>query len=405
MIKALGRVLAALAMCALLYSINFSKLLPDEVMMYAGREHSISIAPGVRLSELPPMMEVSAGTVVAGDVGEYEASISAFGGMARRKVNLKVVEPKTLELGGCLVGIKLRGAGVIVIGFADFYRGDSLREGDIITSVGGADINSYQDFEEHAASGESVSLRVRRGESEFETELQPVLCDDGIMRLGLWVRDSAAGVGTLTFIDRENGVYGALGHGINENDTGVRFPVRKGTIERSRVAGITKGRSGAPGEITGAFVAGAETLGTIELNSDCGIFGRLLSDISDLSPADGGIGSNDPGLGTELPVALSGDVQTGPAEIFCDVGEGVQSYGITIMRLNRLGSATKGILLEITDERLLALTGGIIQGQSGSPIVQNGAIVGAVTHVLVNNPACGYGVFIENMLDYADEAA
>ena len=400
MIKALGRVLAALAMCALLYSINFSEMLPGEVMMYAGREHSTSIAPGVHLSELPPMMEASAGTVVAGDVGEYEASISAFGGIARRKVNLKVVEPKTLELGGCLVGIKLRGAGVIVIGFADFYRGEDLREGDIITSVGGSDINSYQDFEEHAASGGSVVLRVTRGETEFETELQSVLCDDGIMRLGLWVRDSAAGVGTLTFIDRENGVYGALGHGINENDTGVRFPVRKGTIERSRVAGITKGRSGAPGEITGAFVAGAETLGTIEINSDCGIFGRLLSDVPDINPADSGIG-----LGTELPVALSGDVQTGPAEIYCDVGEGVQSYDITIMRLNRLGSATKGILLEITDERLLALTGGIIQGQSGSPIVQNGAIVGAVTHVLVNNPACGYGVFIENMLDYADEAA
>lgn len=396
--NALSRVFAALAMCALLYSLNFADLLPAEITLYTGREHSTSIAPGVKLCELPPTMEVSAGTLVAGEVGEYEAELSAFGGIARRRVNLKVVEPRALELGGCLVGIKLRGAGVIVIGFADFYRGSGLKKGDVILEADGVGINGSADFEEIAAYGESVDLLVSRDGAELSLSLTPVLCGDGVRRFGLWVRDSAAGVGTLTFTDSENGVYGALGHGINENDTGVRFPVRKGTVERSRVAGITKGRSGAPGEITGAFVPGAETLGTIEQNGDCGIFGRLLS-----GPPKAEEG--DLALGTRLPVALAGDVRTGPAQIYCDVGEGVRSYDITILRLNRLGSAVKGILLEITDERLLALTGGIIQGQSGSPIVQRGAIVGAVTHVLVNDPTRGYGVFIENMLADAQAAA
>ncbi len=387
--KLIGRGLGALVMCALLYGVYFSQSLPEEITLLSGREHSTSIAQGVRLSGLPAALETSAGTVAAAEAGEYEAELTAFGGMARKRVSVRVIEPRDLEIGGSLVGIKLRGAGVIVIGHEDYCRTD-VEEGDIIFSVNGAEINEYSDFAAAVESGEDVSLGVRRGSAEFTSAAEPVLCEDGKRRLGIWVRDSAAGVGTLTFIDRENGVYGALGHGINESDTGVRFPVRKGTVERSRVAGVTKGRRGAPGEITGAFVGGAETLGTIELNSDCGIFGRLLSE-------------GEPASGETLPAAPAGDVEIGPAQIICDVGEGRTSYEVAIMRVNRLGSPTKGILLQITDQRLLALTGGIVQGMSGSPIIQNGAIVGAVTHVLVNNPACGYGVFIENMLSSAGE--
>lgn len=388
--KIFARVFAGAAMCALIYAFSFAGSLPGEVTLFAGRPHSTAIARGVKIDSLPEVMEASTGIIVPGDVGEYEAEITAFGGLARRKINLKVVEPPTLQAGGSLVGIKLRGAGVIVIGFADFYNGSDLREGDIILSADGADIDSYHDFARASESGEPVELRVSRDETEFTTVLETVLCDDGVRRLGIWVRDSAAGVGTLTFVDSERGVYGALGHGINESDTGVRFPVRKGTIEKSRVAGITKGQRGAPGEITGAFIAGSETLGTIESNSDCGVFGRVLGGVETFG---------------SYPAALAGDVTTGPAEIICDVGEGSRTYSVNIMRLNRLGSAVKGILLEITDPDLIAITGGIVQGMSGSPIIQNGHIIGAVTHVLVNNPACGYGVFIENMLDYAEDVA
>lgn len=386
--KYISRVVIAAAMWSLLYSINFSDSLPSEVMLFSGRPNSTSIARGVKLSSLPDALTVSADTIVPGDVGEYEAEISAFGGIARKKINLKVVEPRNLEAVGGLVGIKLRGAGVVVIGFEDFYKEAGLKTGDIIMSANGIEISSYHDFSDAAASGDEITLQVNRDGEEFSTTASSVLCEDGIRRFGIWVRDSAAGVGTMTFVDKERGVYGALGHGINESDTGVRFPVRKGTIEMTKVAGITKGQRGVPGEITGAFINGADTIGTIETNTECGIFGRLLSDFDE---------------GESYPAALAGDIQTGEAEIICDVGNGRCHYKINIMRVNRLGSAAKGILLEITDERLLAITGGIIQGMSGSPIIQNGTIVGAVTHVLVNNPACGYGVFIESMLDYADE--
>ncbi len=383
--KYIVRAVFAAAMWALLYSFNFSDSLPSELVLFSGRPQSTSIARGVRLSSLPDALTVSSDVVTASDVGEYEAEISAFGGLARKKINLRVVEPRILTVGGRLVGIKLHGAGVVVIGFADFHREDGLKTGDVIISANGTEISSYRDFADAAAAEGEISLLVSRDGEAMSVTAHSVLCDDGVRRIGIWVRDSTAGVGTVTFADNELGVYGALGHGINESDTGVRFPVKKGTIELTRVAGITKGQRGSPGEITGAFVSGEEILGTIEANTDCGIFGRLLTELD----------------GELLPAALAGDIQVGEAEIVCDVGEGSRRYGINIMRVNRLGAASKGILLEITDERLLAVTGGIIQGMSGSPIIQNGAIIGAVTHVLVNNPACGYGVFIENMLEYA----
>lgn len=380
------RMFFALILCVSVYIINFSKQLPDEITIFSGQPNSPYVAGGIKLDSLPESMEVSAEGIVAYDEGEFDARLSAFG-VASRRINLRVIEPVSVRAGGNLVGIKLRGAGVIVIGFDKVYSGNVLREGDIILSVNERDINSYRDFAAEAQTGQSVRLRVERDGEEFFTELTPALCDDGQRRLGIWVRDSAAGVGTLTFADNNKKIYGALGHGINETDTGVRFPVRKGTIERSVVAGVTKGQRGVPGEITGAFLAGEDALGTIESNSDCGIFGRLLSEYSD---------------GEEYSVALAGEVRVGEAEIICNVGEGRSRYKINIMRVNRLGNATKGILLEITDPRLLELTGGIIQGMSGSPIIQNEKLVGAVTHVLVNNPACGYGVFLENMLAAAE---
>lgn len=383
------RIIFGLAMCALLYSINFSGSLPDELVLFSGQPQSRNLARGVRIESLSDSISVSTDTIVAYEEGEYEARLSLFGGIANKRVNIKVVDQKNLVAVGSLVGIKLMGQGVVVIGFADFYPDSGLEKGDIILSLNGDPVESYKDFAAVSA-GEKATLEVMRGQRRLTVEADSVLCDDGVGRLGIWVRDSAAGVGTMTFVDTERGVYGALGHGINESETGVRFPVRKGTIEPTVVASVTKGRRGTPGEITGAFVTGADTLGTIESNTDCGIFGRSLSE---------------PPTGESYPVGLAGDVEVGNAQIICDVGEGSRYYGIKILRVNRLGSVTKGILLEITDRDLLSLTGGIIQGMSGSPIIQNGKLIGAVTHVLVNDPTCGYGVFIENMLDYAEDVA
>lgn len=381
------RISAALIMCGILYGINFSASLPDRVTFISGRPHSMTLARGVKISNLPRSVKASADTVVLYDEGEYEARLSMLGGIVGKKISVKVVPQKNLTAVGELVGIKLLGRGVIVIGFADFYPGGDLKQGDIITGANGEQIESYKDFERIATSDEEISLEVYRDDSTINLNVVPVECEDGVKRLGIWVRDSAAGVGTMTFVDKEMGVYGALGHGISDSDTGVRFPVRKGTVEHSIVSFVTKGRRGAPGEITGAFVPDSRIIGTVEMNTDCGIFGHTIEE-----------GIN----GEPFTVALSGEIKVGQAEIICDVGEGRSHYSVNIIRINRLGNVSKGILLEITDQRLLALTGGIVQGMSGSPIIQNGAIVGAVTHVLVNDPACGYGVFIENMLEYAD---
>lgn len=387
--KYIKRIFFAAAMWSLLYSINFSGSLPDELVLFSGQPLSRTLVRGVKIDGIPESISASADTIVAYDEGEYEARLSLFGGIANKRVNLRVVSPKSLTAVGQLVGIKLLGQGVVVIGFADFYPGGGLEKGDIILSVNGKAVESYHDFAA-ADTGEVAALEVLRDNRRLSLEIRRVICDDGESRLGIWVRDSAAGVGTMTFVDESSGIYGALGHGINETDTGVRFPVRKGTIEQSHVASVTKGKRGVPGEITGAFVTGADTLGTIETNSDCGVFGHMLTDITG---------------GQTYPVGLAGEIEVGNAEIICDVGSGSSRYGIKILRVNRLGSITKGILLEITDPELLDRTGGIIQGMSGSPIIQNGKIIGAVTHVLVNDPTCGYGVFIENMLDCAEEVA
>ncbi len=382
------RILFAAALCALVYFVNLSDSLPRELVMFAGRPQSRTLAGGIRIEDLPDSISVSADTIVAYDEGEYEARLSLLG-LANRRINIRVISPKSLTADGSLVGIKLVGRGVVVIGFADFYPGGGLEKGDVILSVNGKPVESCRDFD-GMAEGEKAALEVMRGGRRLNVEASCVLGSDGVARLGVWVRDSAAGVGTLTFTDSENGIYGALGHSINESETGVPFPVRKGTVEKSVVASVTKGRRGVPGEITGAFVPDTDTLGSIESNTECGIFGHILSET---------------GEGEVYPVGLAGDVEVGGAQIICDVGGGRTYYDIKILRVNRLGSVTKGILLEITDPELLKLTGGIIQGMSGSPIIQNGKLVGAVTHVLVNDPTCGYGVFIENMLDQAGELA
>ncbi len=342
----LKRISLALILCVLLYCSCLPGTLPEELVLFSGRPAGRDLGGGVRLEELPDSVSASAETVVAYDEGEYEAKLSILGGLANRSVRLRVVSPKTVTAMGRLVGIKLMSRGLVIIGFADFYSGSGLEKGDIVLSVNGKAVESYHDLAAAVAGGE-VELEIQREDSRLTRRIRPVVCDDGTSRLGLWVRDSAAGVGTLTFVDSENGVFGALGHGISDSDTGVRFPVRKGTVEESVVASVIKGRRGAPGEITGAFVTGAETLGTIDSNTECGVFGHVLSDM---------------GGGEEYPVGLSGEVSVGGAEIICDVGQGRRHYEVKILRVNRLGVVTKGILLEITDPELLERTGGIIQG-------------------------------------------
>jgi len=221
---------------------------------------------------------------------------------------------------------------------------------------------------------------------EVQVSVKPVLSSDNSYKIGLWIRDCAEGIGTLTFYDQATLIFGALGHGVYDSDTGALIDIKGGKITGADITGITKGIKGSPGELLGS-VEETDILGNISLNTSLGLYGSLTE--------KGASGLSD----EKLPICLKEDIQEGSAYILSDIdGTGPKKYQIEIEKINLNGKPDKGLTIRITDPNLIEKTGGIIQGMSGSPIIQNGKIVGAVTHVLVNNPTKGYGVFIESML-------
>lgn len=293
---------------------------------------------------------------------------------------------------GQAVGIKLFADGVLVVALADGptpARACGLRQGDIITAMDGAAVGSTEQVQDLLAdtAGAPIVLSVRRGADA----LALTACareNNGVWQLGAWIRDSMAGIGTLTYYDPATGQYGALGHGITDVDTAQLMPLASGAIMETTVKAVKKGAKGDPGELKGDFSVQRD-VGTVTVNSSGGIFGTVA----------------DPGFltgGTPVPVAAAGQITTGPATILATVsGSDVREYRVELVRLYGADEPTRNLLLRITDPALLSATGGIVQGMSGSPILQNGRIVGAVTHVLLNDPTRGYGIFIENMLDMA----
>ena len=300
---------------------------------------------------------------------------------------------KRLIPGGDSIGVALLCEGVLVVGTSDPgtvpspARLAGIRSGDRITHVNGESVTGADEFSAMLSGGAPVTLTVCRDDAVREVRLTPATDASGASRIGAWVRDSTAGVGTLTFIDPETGAFGALGHPIQDADTGALLPAAQGRIFDSDIVGILPGAAGAPGELTGEFSAAGRALGTLTRNTACGIFGQYAADYSDRCA---------------LPVAGRDEVIPGPAEILTTLDDGApQAYEAEILRLYDSGSASRSLMLRITDPALLAATGGIVQGMSGSPIIQDGKLVGAVTHVLVNDPTRGYGIFIENMLEAA----
>ena len=264
-----------------------------------------------------------------------------------------------------------------------------ISEGDIITAMDGAAVGSTEQVQDLLAdtAGAPIVLSVRRGADA----LALTACareNNGVWQLGAWIRDSMAGIGTLTYYDPATGQYGALGHGITDVDTAQLMPLASGAIMETTVKAVKKGAKGDPGELKGDFSVQRD-VGTVTVNSSGGIFGTV-ADPDFLSG------------GTPVPVAAAGQITTGPATILATVsGSDVREYRVELVRLYGADEPTRNLLLRITDPALLSATGGIVQGMSGSPILQNGRIVGAVTHVLLNDPTRGYGIFIENMLDMA----
>jgi len=338
------------------------------------------------------------------DIGEVNLEFSLFGRIPLRQITVNVLPNVYLIPGGHSIGIKLHTKGVEVVGFYYFdqagrsispAREAGVRIGDTIVSINGEKTTGVN----HAARllentvGNRVTLQVKRNEETLKIEISPLFSRaDNSYRIGLYIRDSAAGVGTLSFYDPETKRFGALGHVILDAETNKPINIHDGTIVKAKIVDIKAARRGLPGEKTGIFMEHDDFVGNIDKNSPFGIYGRIERFYYGPSPYT-----------MPIPMALASQVTTGPAEILTVVrGEEISRFKIVIEEIaDQARPSDKGIVIRIVDEEMLQLTGGIVQGMSGSPIIQNGRLAGAITHVFVNDPTRGYGIFMEWMYQEA----
>ncbi len=308
---------------------------------------------------------------------------------AQLQVANRCVDEETLLLpGGMIFGVKFFTEGVLVVGLDEGRKSPAFAAGvrvnDVIIKVDGVRVNDACALCDaiDATEGRQVELTCLRNGEELKLRVTPRKTENGY-KTGITVRDSGAGIGTVTYIDPESGLFGGLGHGICDPDTGKPMPLGRGILLGVSIGGIKKGVSGAPGEIRGSFQGGK--LGAVTGNTECGIFG-IYSDLpKPLYPA--------------MKIGKRNEITEGEATILCTLDErGICEYKAELSDINRKADGGRCFTVKVTDDRLLSLSGGIVQGMSGSPIIQNGKIVGAVTHVLINDPTTGYGIFIENML-------
>jgi stage IV sporulation protein B len=384
--------------------------LPGSVTIFEGQNSIQSLPAGTSIQQedneiyTTVMESEKIVSIQAKTDGDSMATLEAAS-FPIKKMDVKVLSDLKVVPGGQSIGVKLNTLGVLIVGhhLVNTSSGKQspgeiadIQVGDIITKINGKDIKKMGDVSPFVReSGESqkpldVTI-IRDGKSQHKTLTPLQDKNDQSYRIGLYIRDSAAGVGTLTFYDPASFRYGALGHVISDMDTKKPIKVNNGEILGSTVTSIEKGSNGHPGEKLARFSNDQRVLGDISKNSPFGIFGRLNDKISNGS-------WNKP-----LPIALSDQVKEGPAKILTVVnGSKVREFDVDVISsVPQKFPATKGMVIKITDPELLKITGGIVQGMSGSPIIQNGRIIGAVTHVFVNDPTSGYGVHIEWMLDEA----
>ena len=385
--------------------------IPASIRIKAGSEQELSLnvpvmgeiySPYREKEEVIPVNLSRPVTVMANRMQEYTMDVKLFGVIPFKTVNVQVIPDKMLVPAGVPIGIYVKTDGILVIAQGDFEGMDHTRKepakhllqaGDYILKADEQEVASKADFTKKISEsgGRDMVLTIRREEEIFDIKVHPEQNVNGEYKLGIWIRDNAQGVGTMTYLD-EDASFGALGHGINDTDTALLMEVKGGSLYKTEIIAIKKGQGGTPGELTGVIDYNlSNKIGTIDTNSVEGIFGTV-----DLKGADT--------VSREaMPIGLKQDVEPGKAQILCCVdGEKIpKSYDVNIKAVHLdHDNINRGIELEVTDAALLEQTGGIVQGMSGSPIIQNGKLVGAVTHVLVNDPTRGYGIFIENMLEH-----
>lgn len=408
---------------SLVFCIGFSyfymkRVIPDKLNIVAEEEEQFhfSMPFGVTLSSDSEEVVLSNGSNIPSDQihlsvnqpfsvysesqGSYRIGLKLFGWLQLKDIEVDVVDTKYLVPCGTPVGIYLKSDGIMVIGTGDVTKKDGmivepafgiLQSGDYIEAINGKPLNTKEALvsELNDIKTEEAVLSVRRGEETIDVKMNPIEAEDGSYKLGVWVRDDTQGIGTMTYLDL-NGHFGALGHGISDSDTGNLVQIENGGLYETEILGIEKGTFGKPGVMSGVIYYGpGSTLGTIDENTDEGIFGtvneRLKQSVS----------------GDAIPVGYRQDVKKGLAYVRSDVSGQVKDYEIEIQKVDYTTThKNKGMVIKVTDPDLLALTGGIVQGMSGSPIIQDGKLVGAVTHVFIQDSTRGYGIFVENMLEH-----
>ncbi len=339
-------------------------------------------------------------TLKAATESNYRMQVKLFGFLSFKNVDIRVIEDQELIPVGAPIGIYVKTDGILVVGTGEFQGSDGvsyspgkyiLKSGDYIRKVNGETVTEKDAFIElvEESGGKELRLTVERDGELMDLKVTPAKDAGGAYKIGVWVRDNAQGVGTMTYIDSQ-GNFGALGHGITDVDTSTLMHMEGGTLYQTDIVEIQKGSAGNPGEMTGMIIySNDRILGDITDNSIRGIFGVCNQRALEM------------GVREALPIGLKQEIKEGPAQILCTVN-GITKYydvQITAVRLDH-DNVNRGIELTVTDEDLLNVTGGIVQGMSGSPIIQNGRFIGAVTHVLVQDSAKGYGIFIENMLEH-----
>ncbi|KAB3537395.1 SpoIVB peptidase [Alkaliphilus pronyensis] len=411
--------LATLLIIFLFYALVFEirNNLPTEYNIQIGESHTINTTFPFFLSfdeTIADIVEIKtinneASNFLSNEIqlkslekGTKELRYNIFGLIPYKTVRVNVVPKTYLYPGGQSIGVRLNTEGVLIVGIAEIQdnmgvrhnlaEGNGIRIGDSLMAINGEAVeNKYHVIELlQNSNGEEVKLTIKRDDKYFDTTIKPVKSvDDEKYKLGFWVRDKTAGVGTLTFFHEESKKFGALGHAITDIETGKILSVKDGEIIKSKVVSIQEGKKGRPGEIRGLFYELDKPLGKLYINSIHGIYGELINNISNneyLKP---------------LEIAYQHEITEGPAYILTTLDDNkVEKYSIEIVKINNQSKAnTKSMIIRVTDPKLLEKTGGIVQGMSGSPIIQKGKLVGAVTHVLINDPTSGYGIFIQWMVD------
>lgn len=391
--------------------------LPSEIKLIVGEEHlfnfelplkaSISKSQGVLIKDNREQ-EVQRSVINLNkplyvtmlEEGSADVTLSFMGIIPLKTVSVQALPAQKLIPCGEVVGIKVDTTGVLVLGVGEFETDGGvvspckgkIEVGDVILACNGNEIRQKEDFRNYIETSAEKNIIVdivRKGEKKTVTITPYFLESENEYKIGLWIKDSTQGIGTITYINPENLHFGALGHGITDMQTRMLTPIRTGEVMKVFITHITKGEKGTPGELSGVIdYDSSSQLGTISVNHALGIYGEVSTSFISSQQTQA------------LPIAFQDEVHEGKATIMVDLtGEGVKVYEVEIQKVSKYSAEpSKGMVIKIIDEELLELTHGIIQGMSGSPILQDGKIIGAVTHVFVHDPTRGYGIFIENML-------